>query len=56
MGFGGFGGFDREPAAPNPAQQFATLLREGPDLGIHTLIWCDTMTNLNRTLELRALR
>jgi S-DNA-T family DNA segregation ATPase FtsK/SpoIIIE len=56
MGFGGFGGFGEEPAAPNPAQQFATVLREGPDLGIHTLVWCDTMTNLNRSLERRALR
>jgi energy-coupling factor transporter ATP-binding protein EcfA2 len=56
MGFGGFGGFGEEPAAPNPAQQFTTILREGPDLGIHTLVWCDTMTNLNRSLERRALR
>ena len=56
MGFGGFGGFGEEPAAPSPAQQFATILREGPDLGIHTLVWCDTMTNLNRSLERRALR
>jgi S-DNA-T family DNA segregation ATPase FtsK/SpoIIIE len=51
-----FGGFGEEPAAPNPAQQFTTILREGPDLGIHTLVWCDTMTNLNRSLERRALR
>ena len=56
MGFGGFGGFSEEPPAPNPAQQFTTILREGPDLGIHTLVWCDTMTNLNRSLERRALR
>jgi S-DNA-T family DNA segregation ATPase FtsK/SpoIIIE len=56
MGFGGFGGFGEEPAAPNPAQQFTTILREGPDLGIHTLVWCDTMTNLNRSLDRRALR
>jgi len=56
IGFGGFGGFGEEPAAPNPAQQFATILREGPDLGIHTLVWCDTMTNLNRSLDRRALR
>ncbi len=56
MGFGGFGGFGEESAAPNPAQQFATVLREGPDLGIHTLVWCDMMTNLNRSLDRRALR
>jgi S-DNA-T family DNA segregation ATPase FtsK/SpoIIIE len=56
MGFGSYRSFGEEPAAPNPAQQFATILREGPDLGIHTLVWCDTMTNLNRSLERRALR
>jgi nucleotide-binding universal stress UspA family protein/energy-coupling factor transporter ATP-binding protein EcfA2 len=56
MGFSGFGSFGEEPAAPNPAQQFATLLREGPDVGIHTVVWCDTVTNLNRSLDRRALR
>ncbi|MFZ1239109.1 MAG: hypothetical protein WAV66_07150, partial [Anaerolineae bacterium] len=48
--------FDAPPAAASPAQQFATILREGPDVGIHTLVWCDTMTNLNRTLDRRILR
>ncbi len=52
----GFVGFGERPAASSPAQQFATILREGPDLGIHTLVWCDTMTNLNRSLERRAQR
>ncbi len=56
MGFGGFSSFGEEPAAPNPAQQFTTILREGPDLGIHTLVWCDTVTNLNRSLDRRSLR
>jgi S-DNA-T family DNA segregation ATPase FtsK/SpoIIIE len=56
MGFGSYRSFGEEPAAPNPAQQFTTILREGPDLGIHTLVWCDTMTNLNRSLERRVLR
>ena len=45
-----------EPTTPNPAQQFATILREGPDVGVHTLVWCDTLTNLNRSLDRRALR
>ncbi len=52
----GFGGFGEEPAAPNPAQQFTTILREGPDVGIHTAVWCDTVTNLGRSLDRRALR
>ncbi len=56
MGFGGFGGFGEESTAPNPAHRFTTILREGPDLGVHTLVWCDTTTNLNRSLDRRALR
>jgi DNA polymerase III delta prime subunit len=39
-----------------PDQQFAELLREGPDVGIHLLIWCDTVNNLNRTLTRKTLR
>jgi len=55
-GLGSFAAFDAPPSTASPAQQFATILREGPDVGIHTLVWCDTMTNLNRTLDRRALR
>ncbi|HTU91020.1 MAG TPA: FtsK/SpoIIIE domain-containing protein, partial [Gemmataceae bacterium] len=42
--------------APNPAQQFSTLLREGSPLGIHTLMWCDTLNNLQRTLDRQSMR
>jgi DNA segregation ATPase FtsK/SpoIIIE, S-DNA-T family len=45
-----------EPKALSPAKQFSTILREGPELGIHTLVWCDTLNNLNRTLERGLLR
>ncbi|MBM3128264.1 MAG: hypothetical protein FJ009_06440 [Chloroflexi bacterium] len=45
-----------QPAAPNPAQQFSAILRDGPEVGIHTLVWCDTVTNLNRGLDRRGLR
>jgi hypothetical protein len=41
---------------PNATQQLATLLREGPALGIHTLIWCDTLNNLQRALDRPSLR
>ena len=55
-GLGGFAAFGDQPTAASPAQQFATILREGPDVGIHTIAWCDTMTNLNRTIDRRTLR
>ncbi|MBD3327447.1 cell division protein FtsK, partial [candidate division KSB3 bacterium] len=48
-------GMSDDPAPPPPAlkpgQQFPKILREGPDLGIHTIVWCDTYTNLNRRLD-----
>jgi DNA segregation ATPase FtsK/SpoIIIE, S-DNA-T family len=56
FGFSSYSSYGDEPAAPNPAQQFTTLVREGPEVGIHTIVWCDTNTNLNRTLDRRALR
>jgi hypothetical protein len=50
----GFGRRDEGPA--KPAQQFATVLREGSAVGVHLLIWCDGLTNLHRSLERQALR
>lgn len=49
-------GSDDAPKPPNPAKQFPKILREGPDLGIHTIIWCDTSNNLNRRLARQVLR
>ena len=46
-------GAEREPT---PSEQFLTLLREGPPLGIHLLFWCDTLPNLNRSLDRPAVR
>jgi hypothetical protein len=42
--------------AANPAQQLATVLREGPGLGVHTLVWCDGLNNLNRGFDRPTLR
>ncbi|MEM4282826.1 MAG: FtsK/SpoIIIE domain-containing protein [Candidatus Woesearchaeota archaeon] len=38
-----------------PAERLATLLREGPEMGIHVVFWCDTVANLRRNLDRRAL-
>jgi DNA segregation ATPase FtsK/SpoIIIE, S-DNA-T family len=40
----------------NPANLFGTILREGPGLGAHTLIWCDNLTNVNRALDRARMR
>jgi len=47
---------DEPPPPPSPAEQFPKILREGPDLGIHTIIWCDTVNNMNRKLDRQMLR
>jgi len=39
-----------------PAQNFNTVLKDGPAVGIHTLVWCDSLTNLMRTFERGALK
>ncbi|MCC6416958.1 MAG: AAA family ATPase [Gemmataceae bacterium] len=49
-------GFGRREEKATPAQQFATILREGPLLGVHALVWCDTLANVNRALDRQALR
>jgi len=48
-----FGGGDKKAG---PADNFATILRDGPAVGIHTLVWCDSLTNLMRTFERGALK
>lgn len=40
----------------NPAKLLAKILRDGPDVGVHTVIWCDTYANLDRTLGRGVLR
>src|SRR5262249_52887018 len=51
----GFGGFDREKKA-TPGQLFGTLLRDGPPVGIHFIVWCDSYNNVDRWFSRQALR
>jgi S-DNA-T family DNA segregation ATPase FtsK/SpoIIIE len=39
-----------------PAARLLAICREGPDVGIHTLLWCDTYANLERALDRRPER
>jgi hypothetical protein len=41
---------------PTPAQNFAAILRDGPSVGVHLLMWCDTLVNVNRALDRTMLR
>jgi hypothetical protein len=49
-------GYYPEPgrAAP-PSEQLAAIVREGPDVGVHTLLWCDTYANLQRFFDRRVI-
>ena len=46
----------RDEGGASPSKGFTDLLTEGPNAGIHTLIWCDTLSNLNRCLSRKTLR
>jgi hypothetical protein len=35
---------------------FGLRWSEGPDVGVHVVLWCDTATNLNRSFDRRSLR
>lgn len=47
---------DDDASASAPDKDLAYLLREGPGVGVWTLAWCDTLTNLERALERSTVR
>jgi energy-coupling factor transporter ATP-binding protein EcfA2 len=51
-------GFGRRGAERvlSAAEHFANILREGPAVGVHVLVWCDVLTNLNRSFDRQLLR
>ncbi|APW58676.1 FtsK/SpoIIIE domain-containing protein [Paludisphaera borealis] len=53
--FGFSSSFGEEKAA-SPGTQFSEILREGPPVGIHVIVWCDSVNNMNRTFDRNALR
>lgn len=44
-----------EEAGPRCDAQFADLLREGPTVGVHTLVWANTLSTLERTLDRQSI-
>jgi S-DNA-T family DNA segregation ATPase FtsK/SpoIIIE len=48
--------FSRREGAATPADALRSILREGPSLGVHVLIWSDNLSNLNRSFDHQALR
>jgi hypothetical protein len=41
---------------PHPSKQFQAILRDGPPVGVHAIVWCDSLNNLNRTWDRTTLR
>ncbi len=51
-------GFGRRGAerTVSPLEHLQALLRDGPTVGIHLLIWCDSLVNVMRSLDRAGLR
>jgi hypothetical protein len=45
-----------EEKTASPIKQLANILRDGPPVGVHALVWCDSLTNLQRSLDRQGLR
>lgn len=51
-GFSGFGDDDK----PNASSQLANILKDGPPVGIHTIVWADSYNNVSRWFARQTLR
>ena len=43
------------PPPPSIHENMSTILREGPEVGAHVLLWCDTLQGFQRALDNKAL-
>jgi hypothetical protein len=44
-----------EAGPPGPSERLATILKDGPEVGVHVLAWCDTYASLTRAVDRRNL-
>ncbi len=51
----GYARYDEDKPVP-PSKSFSDVLRDGPPVGVHTIIWCDSVNNLNRTLDRQGMK
>jgi energy-coupling factor transporter ATP-binding protein EcfA2 len=52
----GFSSFDEPEKAMSPSKMLGKILKEGPTLGMHTLVWCDSYNNVARCFDRQVLR
>ena len=48
-------GFSKK-SEKTPSQQFTHVLKEGPLAGVFTMLWCDTLINLQRCIDRPTMR
>jgi ABC-type multidrug transport system fused ATPase/permease subunit len=48
--------FGSDDKPPSPDKLFSQILRDGPPVGVHSLIWCDTATNVDRAFDRQTMR
>ena len=51
----GYTRYDEDKPMP-PSKLFSDVLRDGPPVGVHTIIWCDSVNNMNRTLDRQGMK
>ncbi|WP_435008099.1 FtsK/SpoIIIE domain-containing protein [Tundrisphaera lichenicola] len=49
-------GFGDPGGDPIPSDHLATILKEGPPLGVHLVVWSDNLNNLNRGFDSQGIR
>lgn len=45
-----------DPSEPSPAKDFQWVLRNGPEVGVHTIAWIDSVPSLNRAIAYTSVR
>jgi DNA segregation ATPase FtsK/SpoIIIE, S-DNA-T family len=48
--------FGASDGPPSPDKMLVGILKEGPQVGVHTVVACDTLASLQRTFDRNALR
>ena len=51
-----FGFSMEQEAAPRPDKQLVEIIRDGPAVGIHVLVWADTLAAVERALDRQTIR
>ena len=49
-------GFSKKGEEKKTYRQFTHILKEGPPVGVFTMLWCDTLANLQRCIDRSTMR